>query len=128
MIWKLFSCEDNYGIFCWMILGATYCSWDFKLQYMKSSSEIPKFNEIKLQWDQELSYTPYDMSLSCKCYWYHLCDFDIKSVNVSIVPMFFKLLLSFFFKDFWKWLIHHCRSTKTIYVQKEPLFKHWCQH
>ena len=34
---------------------------------------------------------PYDMSLSRKWCWCHLCDFDIKTVNVSTVPMFFKI-------------------------------------
>ena len=46
-----------------------------------------------------------DMSVSFKCCWSHLCDFDIKTVNVALVPVFFKLLFSFFFKDLWKFII-----------------------
>ena len=100
MIWELFSCEDNYELFCRTILRATILHLGIQITVYEIF-----FRKFLLNSELDLSFMRSDMSLSFKSCWSHLCDFDIKRVNAALVPVFFKLLFSFFFKDLQEFII-----------------------
>ena len=79
---------------------------------MKSSSENPNFTE---NWTYHLWHLTCRSHLSAVDL---ICDFDIKTVNVALVPCVFQTTVFILFQRFAE--IHNCQSMKTICVQKQP--------